>query len=69
MLVGLIWRIVWLWLLFGLFGFCVFFIVIEEVVSVIWGENLDSFLESDMFEYIVILVLVFGFVVFGFEVW
>lgn len=65
---GLTWRTARPWLLFGLLGFCVFFIVTEEAVSAIWGENPDSLLESDTLEYIVISALVLGFIASGFEV-
>ncbi|GAA0773092.1 helix-turn-helix transcriptional regulator [Roseibium denhamense] len=62
------WRSARPWLLFGLLGFCVFFIVTEEAVSAIWGEDPDSLLESDVLEYMVITALVLGFVASGFEV-
>lgn len=68
MLAGVTWKAARPWLLFGLLGFCVFFIVTEEAVSAIWGENPDSLLESDTLEYMVITALLLGFVASGFEV-
>jgi len=62
------WKIAWPWLLFGLQGICIFFLVTEEVVDWFWGENPASVIGNDIVENLVVAALVVSLVATGLEV-
>lgn len=62
------WKIAWPWLLFGLQGLCIFFLITEEVVDLVWGENPASLIGNDTVENLIVAALVVSLVATGFEV-
>jgi DNA-binding CsgD family transcriptional regulator len=62
------WKIAWPWLLFGLQGICIFFLVTEEVVDWFWGENPASVVGNDIVENLIVAALVVSLIATGFEV-
>lgn len=62
------WKIAWPWLLFGLQAICVLFLVLEEAVDWVWGENPASVIGNDIVENLVVAALVISLVATGFEV-
>jgi len=62
------WKIAWPWLLFGLQGICIFFLITEEVVDLVWGENPASIIGNDIVENLIVAALVVSLVATGFEV-
>lgn len=62
------WKIAWPWILFGLQAICVFFLVFEEVIDRVSGEQHGGMIGIDFLENLVVSVLVVSLIASAFQV-